>query len=85
MDTPERREGAGNRKGYSMADGSGIFSQSGLSEDEAKEIQGYVMTYFIIFLSFAIVAHLLMWIYQPWIHPAAETGAVVEMFGAFMV
>lgn len=49
-----------------MADGNGIFSQSGLSEDEAKEIQGYISQYFMIFLAFAIVAHILMWIYKPW-------------------
>lgn len=53
-----------------MADGNGIFSQSGLSEDEAKEIQGYVTQYFMIFLTFAIVAHILCWIWKPWITQA---------------
>ncbi|MEO1230072.1 MAG: light-harvesting protein [Myxococcota bacterium] len=61
----------------SMADeNGGIFSQSGLSEAEAKEVQGYMMQYFMLFLAFAIVAHMLMWIYKPWFS-GDEMGAMV--------
>jgi light-harvesting complex 1 beta chain len=49
-----------------MADENGIFTQSGLNEAEAKEVQGYVTQYFTIFLAFAILAHILMWVYKPW-------------------
>lgn len=49
-----------------MADDNGIFAQSGLNEAEAREVQGYVSQYFTIFLAFAILAHILMWVYKPW-------------------
>lgn len=70
-----------------MTEGSGIFSQSGLNEDEAKEVQGYVMQYFAIFLFFAIAAHILMWFYKPWINPS-EMGMlqpITESAKAFLV
>jgi len=57
-----------------MADENGIFSQSGLNEAEAKEVQGYVQQYFSIFLTFAVIAHILMWIYKPWF-----TGSEMSM------
>lgn len=50
-----------------MADENGIFSQSGLNEDEAKEVQGYMTQYFTVFMAFAILAHILVWAYKPWL------------------
>lgn len=61
-----------------MADENGIFSQSGLNEAEAKEVNGFVTQYFLIFLTFAIVAHLLMWIYKPWFTSSEMTTSALE-------
>lgn len=70
-----------------MADEKGIFSQSGLNEAEAKEVQGYVSQYFLIFLAFAIVAHILMWVYKPWFDGNEMTSSlapVAETLRIFM-
>jgi light-harvesting complex 1 beta chain len=58
-----------------MAEQKSIFAQSGLSEAEAKEIHGYFMTWFSVFLAFAIIAHALMLAYRPWIRPG-ETSMI---------
>jgi light-harvesting complex 1 beta chain len=39
---------------------------SGLSEDEAREFHGYFITLMTLFISVALVAHLLMWMWRPW-------------------
>mgnify|MGYP006292117459 FL=1 len=57
-----------------MAD-KGFFSESGLTEGEAKEVNGYVTQFFFIFLAFAIVAHFLVWFWRPWIDTSAR-GAI---------
>jgi len=50
----------------------GLFAQSGLTEAEAKELHGYFATWFSIYLLFAIVAHVLMLIWRPWIRPTEQ-------------
>ncbi len=40
---------------------------SGLSEGEAREFHGIFITSFIIFTVVAIVAHILVWQWRPWI------------------
>ena len=42
-------------------------SLSGLSEQEAKEFHGVFMTSFIAFTVIAIVAHVLVWNWRPWL------------------
>jgi light-harvesting complex 1 beta chain len=42
-------------------------SLTGLSESEAKEFHGIFVTSFIIFTVIAIVAHILVWSWRPWI------------------
>jgi light-harvesting complex 1 beta chain len=42
-------------------------SLSGLSEQEAKEFHGVFMTSFIGFTVVAIVAHVLVWAWRPWL------------------
>jgi light-harvesting complex 1 beta chain len=42
-------------------------SLSGLSEQEAKEFHGVFMTSFIVFTVIAIVAHVLVWNWRPWL------------------
>jgi light-harvesting complex 1 beta chain len=42
-------------------------SLSGLTEREAKEFHGIFMTSFIIFTVIAIIAHILVWMWRPWL------------------
>ena len=42
-------------------------SLSGLTETEAKEFHGIFVTSFIIFTVIAIVAHVLVWQWRPWL------------------
>ncbi len=42
-------------------------SLSGFSESEAREFHGYFIQGFLIFTAIAIVAHILVWMWRPWI------------------
>lgn len=42
-------------------------SQSGLSETEAKEFHRIFVTSFVIFTAIAVVAHVLAWMWRPWL------------------
>ena len=42
-------------------------SLSGLTENEAKEFHSIFMTSFIIFTIIAIIAHILVWMWRPWL------------------
>lgn len=42
-------------------------SLSGLTEQEAREFHGMFVTSFIAFTAIAIVAHILVWNWRPWI------------------
>ncbi len=42
-------------------------SLSGLSEDEAKEFHKVFMSSFALFTGIAIVAHILVWMWRPWL------------------
>lgn len=44
---------------------TGTFS--GLTEAEAKEFHKIFMTSFVIFTLIAIVAHILVWMWRPWL------------------
>ena len=46
-----------------MKDGS----ISGLSEAEAKEFHTIFMTSFFLFVAVAVVAHILAWMWRPWL------------------
>jgi light-harvesting complex 1 beta chain len=48
-----------------MAERSG--SISGLSDDEAQEFHRYWIQGFVGFTGIAVVAHLLVWIWRPWL------------------
>ncbi len=49
--------GSGKREG----------SLSGLTEQEAKEFHGIFMASFAGFTGIAIVAHILVWMWRPWL------------------
>jgi light-harvesting complex 1 beta chain len=40
---------------------------SGLTEGEAKEFHGIFMKSFYIFTAVAVVAHILVWFWRPWL------------------
>ncbi|MGE0311947.1 MAG: light-harvesting antenna LH1, beta subunit [Lautropia sp.] len=42
-------------------------SLSGLTEAEAKEFHGIFVTSFAVFTGIAVVAHLLVWAWRPWL------------------
>jgi len=42
-------------------------SLSGLTEQEAREFHGIFMTSFIGFTVIAIIAHVLVWQWRPWL------------------
>jgi light-harvesting complex 1 beta chain len=42
-------------------------SLSGLTESEAREFHSIFMTSFLIFVAVAVVAHILAWMWRPWL------------------
>ena len=42
-------------------------SLSGLTEPEAREFHAIFITSFIVFTVVAIVAHILVWLWRPWL------------------
>lgn len=57
-------------------------SMSGLSEAEAKEFHRIFITSFMVFTAIAVVAHILAWMWRPWLpgpdgYSLLETGRVV--------
>lgn len=42
-------------------------SPSGLTESEAKEFHSIFVTSFVIFTIVAIIAHILVWMWRPWL------------------
>jgi light-harvesting complex 1 beta chain len=63
--------------------GGEVMSLSGLSEPEAKEFHKIFMTSFIIFTVIAIVAHILVWQWRPWLPgPNGYTGMIDTLHGA---
>jgi light-harvesting complex 1 beta chain len=53
------------------------MSTSGLTETEAKEFHGLFMTGFIGFTLVAIVAHILVWSWRPWL-PSVKGYAMLD-------
>jgi light-harvesting complex 1 beta chain len=50
-----------------MAQAEEKGSLSTLSEAEAKEFHGLFMTSFFVFTAIAVVAHVLAWMWRPWL------------------
>lgn len=42
-------------------------SLSGLTESEAQEFHSFFIQGFLIFTAIAVVAHILVWLWRPWI------------------
>lgn len=52
-------------------------SLSGLSEAEAREFHSVFMTSFVVFVIVAVVAHILAWMWRPWL-PGPQGYASLE-------
>lgn len=50
---------------------------TGLTENEAQEFHGIFVTSFIIFTVVAIIAHVLAWMWRPWL-PGEEGYASLQ-------
>ena len=59
-----------------MAD-KGVGSWTGLNDDEAQEFHKFYIQGMIMFVVVAIVAHVLVWAWRPWI-PAENGYAALE-------
>jgi light-harvesting complex 1 beta chain len=53
-------------------------SLSGLTDSEAREFHAIFMTSFIIFLVVAIVAHILVWQWRPWLPGSHGYTSMIE-------
>jgi light-harvesting complex 1 beta chain len=62
-------------KEVTMAENGG--SLSGLSEAEAREFHSVFMTSFMAFVIVAVVAHILAWMWRPWL-PGPQGYASLE-------
>ncbi len=56
-------------------------SWTGLSDQEAEEFHRYYMQGFFLFIAVAVVAHLLVWFWRPWI-PGPKGYAASAIDGA---
>ncbi|MEQ1712468.1 MAG: light-harvesting antenna LH1, beta subunit [Hyphomicrobium sp.] len=43
------------------------LNTSGLSDQEARELHGGFMQMTILYVAIAVVAHVLMWMWRPWL------------------
>jgi light-harvesting complex 1 beta chain len=61
---------------------------SGLTDEEAKALHGNVVSVAIVFTAIAVVAHILMWMWRPWIpgiagYKSSVSDAVQSILPAF--
>ncbi len=61
-----------------MADERSDVSLSGLTEGEAKEFHSIFVGSFILFTVIAIIAHVLVWNWRPWLGPSASLTESVQ-------
>lgn len=53
-------------------------SLSGLTEPEAKEFHKIFMQSFMVFVGVAIVAHILAWLWRPWLPGEEGYSALID-------
>jgi light-harvesting complex 1 beta chain len=53
-------------------------SLSGLSDSEAREFHKIFVTSFLIFTGIAVLAHILVWMWRPWIPGPNGYSALVD-------
>ena len=58
---------------------------SGLTDDEAQEFHKIFVKSFIVFLGIAVVAHILVWSWRPWLPPiTGYTTSALDTVQAFV-
>lgn len=65
-----------------MADGRDGGSLSGLTEPEAQEFHRIFMQSFLIFTVIAIVAHILAWMWRPWLPGEGGYASLLDSVSA---
>jgi light-harvesting complex 1 beta chain len=53
-------------------------SLSGLTPNEAKEFHGIFVASFVAFTIIAIIAHILAWMWRPWLPPAKGYTSLID-------
>ncbi len=53
-------------------------SRSGLTEKEAQEFHRFFITGFLLFTAIAVVAHVLVWMWRPWL-PGENGYSMLDM------
>lgn len=53
-------------------------SMSGLTDQEAQEFHSIFMTSFMLFTLVAIAAHVLVWMWRPWLPPEGGYASLLE-------
>lgn len=51
---------------------------SGLSDNEAREFHSLFMVSFIVFTAIAVVAHILVWMWRPWLPGPGGYRSAIE-------
>lgn len=51
---------------------------SGLTDMEAREFHSLFMTSFIVFTAIAVVAHILVWMWRPWLPGPGGYRSAIE-------
>ncbi len=59
-----------------MSDMTRTSSTSGLTASEAREFHGIFVTSFLIFTAIAVVAHILVYMWRPWL-PGKDGYAMI--------
>jgi len=58
---------------------------TGLTDQEAKELHGNFMSVTMVYIGIAVIAHILMWMWRPWIpgtagyHSSLQDGATYAL------
>lgn len=54
-------------------------STSGLTDQEAREFHSIFVTSFLVFTGIAVVAHILVWLWRPWLPgPRGYTTSLLD-------
>jgi light-harvesting complex 1 beta chain len=66
------RIGRGNDRKVTSRSGGNIMAEekqslSGLTDEEAKEFHSIFVSSFLAFTAIAVVAHILVWMWRPWL------------------
>lgn len=51
---------------------------TGMSDDEAQEFHKYYMQGTLLFVAVAVVAHILVWAWRPWIPPEEGYSSLID-------